>query len=188
MDAETFRAIHRYGAGLSIAAIVLALIAYAIGGPLRPLVFPLGLFGPLSGFYFIGGVLEEHPTYHVLGEELLRGVVWYGGSLLGWAFILSESTVLPSTPGTVLGLPTVTALGLVLMMVAIRRTSGLDLKVQTEGGQLLILITGAIVGGFLVLYLVLVDRWSPMLVVTYVLAIIGGLVVWRWIWRKRGRH
>lgn len=77
-------------------------------------MFPLGFFGPLSSFYFIGGVLEEDPTYRILGEERMRGAVWYGESLLGWTFILSSSMVLPSTPVTVLGLPALTALGLSL--------------------------------------------------------------------------
>lgn len=30
-------------------------------GPLQPLVFPLGFFDPLAGFYFIGAVLEDYP-------------------------------------------------------------------------------------------------------------------------------
>lgn len=183
MNASQFRALHRYGALLSVAAIVGALLAVVVGGPLSPLVLPLGFFGPLCGFYFIGAVLEGNPTYYVLGEELMRGVVWYGGSLLGWAFILTSSTVLPTTPGTALGLPAITALGLSLMMVGIRWATGLDLKIQTEGGQLLTVITGAIVGGFLVLYLVFVDGQSPLLVPAYVIATAVGLVVWRRHWR-----
>ena len=183
MDVETFRAIHRYGAIISILAIAGAVMAALVGGPLTPLLFPLGFYGPLTGFYFFGGVLEDYPKYRVLGEELLRGVVWYGGSLLGWAFILSESTVLPSTPATVLGLPAVTALGLVFVMVGIRRMTGLDLKVQTEGGQLLIMVTGVFVGAFIVFYAVLVGGFSPLLLVVYALATLAGLLIWRLLWR-----
>jgi hypothetical protein len=182
MDADRFRALHRYGAILSVLAILGAIVAIAVGDPLTPLIFPLGFFGPLCGFYFVGGVLEEAPQYRVLGEELLRGVVWYGGSLLGWAFILSSSTVLLATPVTVLGLPALTALGLSLMMVGIRMATGLDLKVQTEGGQLLVVVTGAIVGGFVVVYVVLVEEQSPLIALVYVLATVGGLLVWRWHW------
>ena len=182
MDIETFRAIHRYGAIVSVVAIIGGIIATLVGGPLTPLIFPLGFFGPLSGFYFIGGVLEDNPRYRVLGEELLRGVVWYGGSLLGWALILSESTILPSAPWTVLGLPAITALGLVFVMVGIRRTTGLDLKVQTEGGQLLIMLTGAFVGAFIVLYAVFVGDFSPMLLGIYAFATIAGLLIWRRLW------
>lgn len=145
---------------------------------------PLGFFGPLAGFYFIGGVLEESPKYHVLGEELMRGVVWYGGSLLGWAFILTESSMLPATPVTALGLPALTALGLSLGMVATRQLTGLDLKVQTEGGQLLVAITGAFVGGFVVLYVVLVENRSPLLAAVYLFATVGGFLTWRRHWRR----
>jgi hypothetical protein len=184
MDVEMFRTIHRYGALLSVVAMVGAVIATVIGEPLTPLIFPLGFFGPLAGFYFIGGVLEDAPRYRILGEELMRGVVWYGGSLLGWAFILTESSMLPATPVTALGLPVLTALGLSLGLVATRQLTGLDLKVQTEGGQLLVAITGAFVGGFLVLYAVLVDGRSPLLAVVYMFAIGGGFLIWRRHWQR----
>lgn len=184
MDVETFRTIHRYGALLSVVAMVGAVPATVIGGPLTPLIFPLGFFGPLAGFYFIGGVLEDHPRYRVLGEELLRGVVWYAGSLIGWAFILTESSLLAATPVTALGLPALTALGLSLGMVATRQLTGLDLKVQSEGGQLLVAITGAIVGGFVVLYVVLVDGRSPLLAIVYLFATVGGFLIWRRHWHR----
>ena len=78
-----------------------------------------------------------------------------------------------------MGLPAVTGLGITLLMVAIRLGTGLDLKVQSEGGQLLVLITGAIIGGFLVLYAVFINGRSPLLVVMYILATVGGLLIWR---------
>lgn len=184
MDVATFRAIHRYGAVLSVVAIAIAIVAIVVGGPLAPLAFPFGFLGPLCGFYFVGSVLEDYPAYRALGEELMRGVVWYGGGLLGWSVILSSTTVLPATAATALGLPAVTALGLSLVMVGLRRATGLDLKVQTEGGQLLVAVTGAIVGGFVVLYAVLVDGRSPLLGVLYVVATVGGLLIWRWHWRE----
>ena len=179
MDVKQFRALHRYGAILSLLAIVGALLAYLIGGPLTPLLFPLGFFGPLASLYFVGGVLVDYPRYRILGEELMRGVVWYGGGLFGWSIIISESRVLQATPVTVLGLPAVTGFGIALLMVAIRLGTGLNLKVQSEGGQLLVLITGAIIGGFLVLYAVFVNGRSPILVVMYILATVGGLLIWR---------
>lgn len=185
MDVATFHSIHRYGAILSVVAIVGAVLAYVIGGPLQPLVFPLGFFGPLCGFYFIGAVLEEHPRYYVVGEEFMRGVAWYGMSLFGWAFILSSSSIPPATPVTVLGLPAVTALVICLVMSGVRSGTGLDLKVQTEGGQLLTVITGAIVGGFLVLYAVLVQGQSPLFVVLYGIAVLVGVLIWRRHWRHQ---
>jgi len=186
MDVDTFRAIHRYGAILSVVAIVGSAVAYVVGGPLDALLFPLGFFGPLGGFYFVGAVLEDHPnpTYRVLGAELMRGVVWYGGSIFGWSVVLSSSTVLSATPVTVLGLPAVTALCLVLSMVGVRRATGLDLTVQTEGGQLLVFVTGAIAGGFLVLYAVFVDGQSTVLVPAYLLALVVGILLWRRNWQQ----
>lgn len=185
MDVDTFQSIHRYGAILSVAAIFGAVLAYVIGGPLEPLVFPLGFFGPLCGFYFGGAVLEDHPRYYVVGEEFMRGVAWYGMSLFGWAFILSTSSTLPATSATALGLPAGTALVICLAMVGIRSGTGLELKVQTEGGQLLAVITGAIVGGFLVLYAILVQDQTPLLVILYGIAVLVGVFIWRRHWRHQ---
>lgn len=185
MDLKTFQSIFRYGAVLSVVAMIGAVLAYVIGGPLAPLVFPLGFLGPLCGFYFIGGVLEDSPKYDVLGEELLRGVAWYALSLFGWAFILSSSALISATPVTVLGLPAVTTLIICLTMVGIRRSTGLALKVQTEGGQLLAIVTGAIVGGFLVLYAILVQGQSPLFVGLFAIAVIVGVVIWRRHWHQK---
>ena len=142
MKVSQLHAIHRYGAILSVIGGVIALLAIVIGGPLSPLGLPLAVVTPLCGFFFIGGVLQfqDDRTYHVVGEELMRGIVWYGGSLLGWALI-TTSSVLPATAFTVVGLPVLTALGLILVMVGTRLTTGLELKIQTKGGQLLALIT-----------------------------------------------
>ena len=185
MDIETFQSIHRYGAILSIVAMFGAVLAYVLGGSLQPLVFPLGFFGPLAGFYFIGAVLEDHPQYYVVGEELLRGVAWYGMSLFGWAFILTSSSSLSATPPTVLGLPAATTIVICLVMVGVRRGTGLDLKVQTAGGQLLTVITGAVVGGFFVLYAILVQGQSPLFVVLYVIAVLVGGFIWRRHWHHQ---
>lgn len=182
MDAETVRTIHRSGAILSVIASIGAIVAAVVGGPLSWLVFPLGFYGPLSGFYFVGAVLVDRPRYVVLGEELMRGVVWYGGSLFGWALILSSTPVLPSTAGTVLGLPAVTALAISLIMVTIRSATGLDLTVQSEGGQLLVVVTGALVGGFLVLYAILVQGQTLLFGLVYVLAVGVGVLFWRRHW------
>lgn len=184
MDPKTVRTLHRYGALISVTALVIALLAFLVGDPLDQLGPPLALLAPLGAFYFVGAVLVDHPTYRILGEELMRGVVWYGASLVGWAILIDASSVLPATAATVFGLPVATALTLSLAMVGTRRTTGLDLKVQTDGGQLLVAITGAIIGGFVVCYAVLVGDWSPLLIAVYVLATVGGLVLWRWHWRR----
>lgn len=186
MDGETLQSIHRYGAILSGVAIVTAVLVYVIGGPVQPLVFPLGLFGPLCGFYFLGAVLKASSKYYAVGEECMRGVAWYGMSLFGWAVILSASTRLPATPVTVVGLPAVTALGICLVMVGVRRGTGLDLTVRTKGGHLLTVITGAIVGGFLVVYAILVHGQSLLLLGGfYGIAVLVGVLIWRRYWRHQ---
>jgi len=65
--------------------------------------------------------------------------------------------------------PVLTALGIVLTFVGIRRETGLELKAETESGQLLVSILGTIAGGFLVLFLVLAGGYSPVLLPVYVL-------------------
>lgn len=183
MDVDTFRAVHGYGAILSLVATAVAGLAYVVRGPDSFVGLLFGFLGPLAGFYFCGAVLQDASGYRVLGDELLRGVVWYGGSLFGWSIVVTSSNAVPATPFTTLGLPALTALGLTFAMVALRRVTGLDLKVQTAGGRLLVAVTGAIVGGFVVLYLVLVDGRSPWLGPVYVLATVAGLVLWRYHWR-----
>lgn len=183
MDVDTFRRIHRYGATLSVVAIAVAAVAFALRGEDSFVGTVFGLLGPLGAFYFVGAVLQDTSRYRVLGDELLRGVVWYGGSLFGWSLIVTSSDAVPATPVTAFGLPALTALGLSLAMVGLRRLTGLELTVQTEGGQLLVAITGAIVGGFVVGYLVLVEGRSPWLGPVYVLATVAGLALWRYHWR-----
>ena len=170
MNSTTFRAIHKYGALLSVVGIAIAVLAYVIGGPDSSLVRFFGWAGPLCGFYFIGGYLAYTSTYHVLGEELMRGVAWYFGSLIAWSVIVTTSA-LSATPITVFGLPAVTALGIALVMIGTRHITGRDLKVQTEGGQLLVTITGAIAFGFLALYLVLAEEAGWWLFGLYLVSI-----------------
>jgi hypothetical protein len=184
MDASAIRAIHRYGAVCSVVAIALAVVAFAVRGPDSFLGLIFGFAGPLCGFYFVGAVLQGTTEYSDLGEELMRGVVWYGASLFGWSFIVTSSDALSATPFTAVGLPALTALGLTLATVAVRRVTGLDLTVQTEGGQLLVAITGTVVGGFVVLYLVLVNGESLLLVPAYALATAVGLLDSRRHWGR----
>lgn len=185
MDLETFRAIHRYGAMLSLVATAVAVAAFVLRGPDSFVGMFLGLLGPLCSFYFVGAVLQDSARYRVLGDELLRGVVWYGASLFGWSVVVTSSDGVPATPATAFGLPAITALAIALGMVGVRHLTGLELKVQTEGGQLLVAITGAIVGGFVVLYLVLVEGYAALLVPAYVLATVVGLLLWRRQWHSR---
>ncbi|QRV14770.1 hypothetical protein JMJ58_17895 [Haloterrigena salifodinae] len=186
MDASTLRAIHRYGAIVSLVATAAGAIGFAVNGSNSALGLFFGFLGPLCGFYFGGAVLYEKPRYHILGEELLRGVAWYFGSLVGWSVVITSSAAVPVTPATAFGLPVLTALGLTVAMVAIRRRTGLDLKVETRDGQLLIAILGGVVGGFLALYLVLAAGYSPWLLALYAIGTIAGAAFWDRRWRRRG--
>jgi len=185
MDRSTFEAIFEYGAVLSVVSIALSVIAYVVGGPLgtAALLF-LGWAGPLGLFYFGGGYLSYSNSYYIIGEELLRGVVWYFISLVAWSIINTQTAALSPSAATVYGLPAVTALGITLVMVATRYLTGSDLKVENEGGQLLTLITGEIVLGFIALYLVLADQAGLELVGLYLASVPVGIALWRVMGRR----
>lgn len=177
MNNSTFRAVHKYGAILSVVGIAIAVLAYVRGG-LNSVIGLFGWVGPLCGFYFIGVHLTYTSSYRVLGEELMRGVAWYFGCLMAWSVIV-QTSALSATPVTVFGLPAATALGIVLVMVGTRHVTGRDLKVETEAGQLLVTITGAIAFGFLALYLVLSGVAGWWLFGLYLVSIPVGLALQR---------
>lgn len=185
MDAARFHALHGYGAVLSVVAVAGAVVAFVVGGPATSVGLFLGLVGPLAAFYFAGAYLSYTSTHRVLGEELLRAVAWYFGSLVGWSVLVTESNAFDASAVTVFVLPALTALGVTLAMVGLRSATGLDLKVQTTGGQLLVAVTGSLAGAFLVLYLVLVSGQSPVLVPVYVLGTAAGFALWWRRWRPR---
>jgi hypothetical protein len=51
MNSATFRAIHKYGAILSVVGSDIAVIAYLVSGPDSIIVRFVGWAGPLCGFY-----------------------------------------------------------------------------------------------------------------------------------------
>ncbi len=179
MNVAQLRAIYKYGAILSVVGTAIASIAYAVGGPNSVIGLFFGWAGPLGIFYFGGAYLSNTSQYHIVGEELMRGIAWYFGSLFGWVFIVTQTSALSVTPFTVFGLPAPTALGITLVMVGTRHVTGRDLKVQTESGQLLQLITGAIAFGFLALYLVLAEEAGWWLFGMYLISIPVGLALRR---------
>jgi hypothetical protein len=148
MDRNRLRSVHKYGSILSVVSIAIAIIAYAVGGP-NIIIGLFGMEGSLFGFYCIGAHLYYTSTYRVIGEELMRGVAWYFVSLVGWSVLISQTSVLSATPFTVLGLPALTAFGITVVMIGGRQVTGLGLTIKMESGQLLQLIFGAIVFGFL---------------------------------------
>lgn len=176
MDADRLRALHRFGAVLSLALVAVGGVAFALGGPETVVLF-CGFAGSLGGFYFVGAVLEDSQRFRVLGEELLRGVVWYPASLIAWSVLVTTSD-LPATAVTGLWLPLATALGLSLSMVALRRVTGSDLRVRSESGRVLVAV-GGVVAGFVVLSLVVADGRSPWVLALYAVGTVVGLGVWR---------
>lgn len=175
MRERKLKSIHKYGAVLSVVSIAIAIITYAVGGP-NIIIGLFGMEGSLFGFYFIGAYLYYTSTYRVVGEELMRGVAWYFVGLVGWSFLISQTSALSATPFTMIGLPALTALGITLVMISSRQVTGLDLKVKTESGQLLQLIFGAIVFGFVALYLSLTEDWGWWVFGLYLVSIPVGLV------------
>jgi len=186
MDSSTFKAIHKYGAMLSVVGIALVALAYVVGGPIgtTALLF-FGWAGPLGLFYFGGAYLYYTNSYNVVGEELMRGVAWYFVSLIAWSVIATQTTALSASALTVFGLPAVTALGITLVMVGTRYVTGSDLKVQSEGGQLLFQILGGIVFGFLALYLVLADQAGWWLFGLYLISVPVAIALWQVMRRRR---
>ncbi|MFC7044966.1 hypothetical protein ACFQH6_05575 [Halobacteriaceae archaeon GCM10025711] len=124
----------------------------------------------------------------VVREELWRSVVWFALGLFGWATIINGSDAIEATAVTALGLPLLTWAALTGVMVGLRRLTGWELKVTDEGGQLLLLVTSAFVVGFVVLYEILVTGRPVTLAGWYVLAVAGGVVVWRRNVQRQARH
>lgn len=178
MTGDTIRSIHRWGAVLSAALVGGSVFAFVLEGSASGLGVLLGLFGPLFGFYFVGAELQYSTTFAVVGEELLRGVVWYFGSLVGWAYILTGSETVPVSGVAGVALPAGTAVAIVLGLVAIRYSTGLELKIHSGDGYLLASIAAAFVGGFGVLYLVLVWEYSWVWLPLYVVAMVLALGYW----------
>lgn len=118
MDVETVRRIHRYGVVASFVAIAVAVVGFALRGEDSFVGLLFGFLGPLCGFYFVGAVLQDTSEYRLVGDELLRGVVWYGASVFGWSLVITSADLFPATPFTAVGLPALTALGLSLATVA----------------------------------------------------------------------
>ena len=106
----------------------------------------------------------QHPQVHeILREELLRSIGWAGLSLFGWAILVSSSSQLPAAVWTVLGLPILTWASLTVGMIGIRLITGNDLQIQSTEGLHIISVSGAVFGGFWVMFLIFVLDWPPLL-------------------------
>lgn len=124
-------------------------------------------------------------TRRIVNEELWRSVVWFAIGLFGWSLIISSTTLIEATALTALGLPVLTWAVLTVLMIGIRVATGLELKAQTDSGQLLWLIMGSVLGGFLVLYDVLVNAREPSIFIWYGAAIVVGFLLWQFNHRQK---
>lgn len=120
MNAARLRSRHGYGAIASLAALGVAAIGLVLPNVDDGVGVLLGLFGSLGSFYFVGAYLSYTSSYRVVGEELLRGVVWYGGSLLGWSLVFTETSLIDATPAAFVGLPALTAVCVCAALIATR--------------------------------------------------------------------
>ena len=118
-------------------------------------------------------------TRQIVTEELWRSAVWIAIGLFGWSMIIASSDLIQASALTALGLPVLTWAVLTAVMVGIRVTTGLELKAKTESSQLLWLITGSVLGGFFVLYDVLVNGRDPVIFLWFGGAVAVGVGIWR---------
>ena len=116
----------------------------------------------------------------IIREELWRSIAWIGLGLVGWALVIAEVAWLDATALTVFGLPVLTWAALTVGMIRLRLITGSDLQVQTREGLHIVLLEGIIITGFLVVYLVAVEGWSPLLTVGSYLAITGLYALYYW--------
>lgn len=114
----------------------------------------------------------------ILREELWRSVAWAGLGLVGWAFIVTSTARLDATVWTVIGLPVLTWAALTVGMIGLRLVTGSALQVRTTEGLHIVLLEGFIVTGFIIVYLVTVEGWSPLPTVGGYLAITAVYLVY----------
>jgi peptidoglycan/LPS O-acetylase OafA/YrhL len=117
-------------------------------------------------------------TRRILARELWRSVVWAGLALVSWGFLVGESTLIPRTLLTTLGLPFLTwvvvtcgAVGVCLL-----RTRGLRLR--SRAGRTLCAILALAAGGFLVVFTVTFAGQSLLFVGPAYLAVTAGTALW----------
>jgi hypothetical protein len=120
-------------------------------------------------------------TTRIMREEAWRSAVWLLLGFIGWAMILTSTTVLPTNALTFVGLPVVTAIVLFALMVTIRHVSGRELKADTDSKILLLALSTAVVGFYLV-WAYLTANWT---IRTTALAAILVLTLFGYIARSR---
>lgn len=114
----------------------------------------------------------------LVGEELLRSIVWAGLGMVGWPILVSELAWLEPSVLTVFVLPVLTWAVLTAGAIGIRLGTGADFQVQTPTGLSYSLLAGVVCGGLAAVYLAGVEGYSPLGVATAYVAVTAGTLLW----------
>ena len=114
----------------------------------------------------------------IVREELWRSIAWFGLALVGWPILVDGLAWLEQNLFTVFGLPVVTWGVLTVGMIGIRTVSGAELQYPLSSSG--VLLWGAILGVLTAVYLIAVEGYSPLLVVTGEVAVAAATVAWCW--------
>jgi hypothetical protein len=114
----------------------------------------------------------------LVGEELLRSIVWAGLGMVGWPILVSEVAWLEASVLTVFGLPVLTWAVLTASAIGIRLLTGTELQVRTPAGLSTSLLVGIVCGGVAAVYLAGVQGYSPLGVATAYVAVTAGTLLW----------
>lgn len=111
-------------------------------------------------------------------EELLRSFAWFGLALVGWQVIIDEVAWLEQSLLTVFGLPVLTWAVLTAGMIGTRVVSGRELQHSESLSRFLF---GAIILGVpSMVYLIVVEDYSPLLIITAEIVITAASIAWFW--------
>lgn len=100
-------------------------------------------------------------TTRILREEFGRTAVWLFFSLFGWSLVLNSSPDYDVSLSVFFGVVLATAIGMSLVVVAIRLVTGRDLQGGTEAKDLT-LVTTLFVVGFYFVWSHLTANWTPI--------------------------
>jgi hypothetical protein len=112
----------------------------------------------------------------IVREELWRSIAWFGLALVGWPILVDELGWLEQNLLTVFGLPVVTWAVLTAGTIGIRTVSGAELQYPLSSSG--VLLWGATLGVLTAVYLIAVEGYSPLLVVTGEIAVAAATVAW----------
>lgn len=98
----------------------------------------------------------------ILKEELLRSIAWAGLGLFGWAWIANRTQAFEASIGVVAALTILTWAGLTIGMIGLRLATNTELQVQSREGLHIVTLFGIILGGYAVVYGIVVEGWPVL--------------------------